>query len=33
MTTTRLTDGFHLMVDALKANDVDTIYGLSLIHI
>jgi oxalyl-CoA decarboxylase len=28
MTTTRLTDGFHLMVDALKANDVDTIYGI-----
>ncbi|OOK75439.1 thiamine pyrophosphate enzyme, N-terminal TPP binding domain protein [Mycobacterium kansasii] len=24
----RLTDGFHLMVDALKANDVDTIYGI-----
>ena len=28
MTTTRLTDGFHLIVDALKANDVDTIYGI-----
>ena len=28
MTTTRLTDGFHLVVDALKANDVDTIYGI-----
>ena len=28
MTTTGLTDGFHLMVDALKANDVDTIYGI-----
>src|SRR6201986_4590039 len=28
MTTTRQTDGFHLMVDALKANDVDTIYGI-----
>ena len=25
---TRLTDGFHLVVDALKANDIDTIYGL-----
>jgi oxalyl-CoA decarboxylase len=25
---TRLTDGFHLVVDALKANDVDTIYGV-----
>ncbi len=24
----RLTDGFHLVVDALKANDVDTIYGI-----
>jgi oxalyl-CoA decarboxylase len=23
-----LTDGFHLVVDALKANDVDTIYGV-----
>jgi oxalyl-CoA decarboxylase len=28
MTTTRLTDGFHLVVDAIKANDVDTIYGV-----
>ncbi|BBZ42568.1 oxalyl-CoA decarboxylase [Mycobacterium conspicuum] len=28
MTTTRSTDGFHLVVDALKANDVDTIYGI-----
>lgn len=25
---TRLTDGFHLVVDALKANDVETIYGI-----
>jgi oxalyl-CoA decarboxylase len=25
---TTLTDGFHLVVDALKANDVDTIYGI-----
>ena len=24
----RLVDGFHLVVDALKANDVDTIYGV-----
>ncbi|OSC42157.1 oxalyl-CoA decarboxylase [Mycobacterium decipiens] len=24
----RLTDGFHLVVDALSANDVDTIYGV-----
>ena len=24
----QLTDGFHLVVDALKANDVDTIYGV-----
>jgi oxalyl-CoA decarboxylase len=23
-----LTDGFHLIIDALKANDIDTIYGL-----
>ncbi|OBG34191.1 oxalyl-CoA decarboxylase [Mycobacterium sp. E3198] len=27
-TATRLTDGFHLVVDALQANDVDTIYGI-----
>lgn len=26
--TEPLTDGFHLVVDALKANDVDTIYGV-----
>jgi oxalyl-CoA decarboxylase len=26
--STRLTDGFHLVVDALKANDIDTIYGI-----
>ncbi len=26
--TQPLTDGFHLVVDALKANDVDTIYGV-----
>ncbi|MGB8386583.1 oxalyl-CoA decarboxylase [Mycobacterium sp.] len=26
--STPLTDGFHLVVDALKANDVDTIYGV-----
>ncbi|HTX96749.1 MAG TPA: oxalyl-CoA decarboxylase [Mycobacterium sp.] len=26
--STRLIDGFHLVVDALKANDVDTIYGI-----
>src|ERR1700741_984854 len=25
---TSLTDGFHLVVDALKANDIDTIYGV-----
>lgn len=25
---TRLTDGFHLVVDALKANGVETIYGI-----
>jgi oxalyl-CoA decarboxylase len=23
-----LTDGFHLVVDALKANDIDTSYGV-----
>ncbi|WP_151447853.1 oxalyl-CoA decarboxylase [Lacisediminimonas profundi] len=23
-----LTDGFHLIIDAMKANDIDTIYGL-----
>src|SRR6201991_4556465 len=28
MTASGLTDGFHLMVDALKANDVDTVYGV-----
>ncbi len=26
--STRLTDGFHLVVDALKANDIETIYGV-----
>ncbi|WP_343601279.1 oxalyl-CoA decarboxylase [Mycobacterium sp.] len=26
--STRLTDGFHLVVDALQANDVGTIYGV-----
>jgi oxalyl-CoA decarboxylase len=26
--STRLTDGFHLVVDALRANGVDTIYGI-----
>ncbi|OBB68595.1 oxalyl-CoA decarboxylase [Mycobacterium sp. 852014-50255_SCH5639931] len=26
--STRLIDGFHLVVEALKANDVDTIYGI-----
>lgn len=26
--STSLTDGFHLVVDALRANDVDTIYGI-----
>ena len=25
---TSLIDGFHLVVDALKANDVETIYGI-----
>src|SRR6266849_4358497 len=27
-TPASLTDGFHLVVDALKANDVNTIYGV-----
>jgi oxalyl-CoA decarboxylase len=27
-TTTELTDGFHLVIDALKLNGVETIYGL-----
>ena len=27
-TATHLADGFHLVVDALKANDIDTIYGI-----
>ncbi|OMC57765.1 oxalyl-CoA decarboxylase [Mycobacterium sp. IS-836] len=26
--STSLTDGFHLVVDALKANDIDTVYGI-----
>jgi len=26
--SSRLTDGFHLVVDSLKADDVDTIYGI-----
>ena len=25
---TQVTDGFHLVIDALKANDLDTIFGL-----
>ena len=25
---TAMTDGFHLVIDALKANDIDTIFGL-----
>ena len=25
---TQLTDGFHLVIDALKANDLNTIFGL-----
>lgn len=28
LTATRLTDGFHLMVDALRSNDIRTIYGV-----
>jgi oxalyl-CoA decarboxylase len=26
--STRLTDGFRLVVDALEANDIETIYGV-----
>ena len=26
--TPQMTDGFHLVIDALKANDIDTIFGL-----
>jgi len=26
--TTKLTDGFHLLIDALKLNDLNTIYGV-----
>jgi oxalyl-CoA decarboxylase len=26
--TTALTDGFHLLIDALKLNDIDTMYGV-----
>ena len=31
--STRLTDGYHLVVDALKLNDVETIYGVAGIPI
>jgi len=31
--TTELTDGFHLVVDALKLNGIDTIYGVAGIPI
>src|SRR3954468_10163563 len=31
--TTELTDGFHLVVDALKLNGVDTIFGVAGIPI
>jgi oxalyl-CoA decarboxylase len=31
--TTTLTDGFHLVVDALKLNGIDTIYGVAGIPI
>jgi oxalyl-CoA decarboxylase len=33
MDTTALTDGFHLVVDALKLNGIDTIYGVAGIPI
>ena len=26
--TQSLTDGFHLVIDALKLNDINTIYGV-----
>ena len=26
--STELTDGFHLVIDALKLNDIDTIFGV-----
>ena len=26
--STEMTDGFHLVIDALKLNDIDTIFGL-----
>ena len=26
--TSAMTDGFHLVIDALKLNDIDTIFGL-----
>ena len=29
--TQSLTDGFHLLIDALKLNDINTIYGV-LVH-
>ena len=32
-TSEELTDGFNLVIDALKVNDINTIYNLSLIHI
>ena len=32
-TTEAMTDGFHLVVDALKLNGIDTIYGVAGIPI
>jgi len=29
MTASEMTDGFHLVVDALKLNGIDTIYGVA----
>ena len=29
--TQALTDGFHLVIDALKLNDINTIYGVPVI--
>jgi hypothetical protein len=33
MSTTEMTDGFHLVIDALKLNEIDTIYGVAGIPI
>jgi oxalyl-CoA decarboxylase len=33
MSTTEMTDGVHLVIDALKLNEIDTIYGVAGIPI